>query len=77
MDPQTIINMGISVACATAGWWLRILWEAQQRLARDLSDLEKELPHNYVLKADYKEDLQEVKDMLQKIFDRLESKADK
>jgi len=77
VDPQTIINMGISVACAAAGWWLRILWEAQQRLQRDLTELEKELPHNYVLKADYKEDLQEIKDMLQKIFDRLESKADK
>ncbi|NDG04405.1 MAG: hypothetical protein EB121_03530 [Alphaproteobacteria bacterium] len=77
MDSQTIINLGISVACAAAGWWLRILWEAQQRLARDLSDLEKELPHSYVLKSDYKEDLQEVKEMLQKIFDKLESKADK
>lgn len=77
MDSQTIINLAVSVACAAAGWWLRILWEAQQRLQRDLTELEKELPHNYVLKVDYKEDLQEVKDMLQKIFDRLEFKADK
>ena len=77
MDAQTIINVAVSAVCAAAGWWLRILWEAQQRLARDLSDLEKELPHSYVLKSDYKEDLQEVKEMLKKIFDRLESKADK
>lgn len=77
MDSQTVINLVVSTCCAAAGWWLRILWEAQQRLQRDLSELEKDLPHSYVLKADYKEDLQEVKEMLQKIFDRLESKADK
>lgn len=77
MDPQTIINLGISVACAAAGWWLRVLWEAQQRLQHDLGELEKELPHTYVLKQDYRQDIQEVKEMLSKIFDRLESKADK
>ena len=77
MDSQTIINLGISAACAAAGWWLRVLWEAQQRLQRDLGELEKDLPHTYVLKQDYRQDIQEVKDMLAKIFDKLDSKADK
>ena len=53
------------------------MWEAQQRLQRDLGELEKELPHTYVLKQDYRQDIQEVKDMLAKIFDKLDSKADK
>lgn len=77
MDTQTIINLAVSAACAAAGWWLRVLWEAQQRFQRDLGELEKDLPHTYVLKADYREDIQEVKEMLGKIFDRLEAKADK
>lgn len=77
MDSQIIINLGISAACAAAGWWLRVLWEAQQRLQRDLGELEKDLPHTYVLKQDYRQDIQEVKDMLAKIFDKLDSKADK
>jgi len=77
VDLQTIINLGISCACAAAGWWLRVLWEAQQRLQRDLGELEKDLPHTYVLKQDYRQDIQEVKDMLAKIFDKLDSKADK
>ena len=53
------------------------LVEAQQRLQRDLGELEKELPHTYLLKQDYRQDIQEVKEMLSKIFDRLENKADK
>lgn len=77
MDAQTIINFAVSVACAAAGWWLRVLWEAQQRLQRDLGELEKDLPYTYVLKADYRQDIQEVKELLGKIFDRLEAKADK
>jgi hypothetical protein len=35
------------------------------------------MPINYVTKADYKSDIMEVKEMLGKIFDRLETKADK
>jgi cell fate (sporulation/competence/biofilm development) regulator YmcA (YheA/YmcA/DUF963 family) len=37
----------------------------------------RSLPYTYVTRDDYKEDMREVKDMLSKIFDRLESKQDK
>jgi len=35
------------------------------------------LPLTYVTRVDYKDDMREVKEMLGKIFDRLENKADK
>jgi hypothetical protein len=77
MDTQTLINAAIGCVCAAAGWWLRVLWEAQQRLQSDLLKLEKELPRLYVFKDDYQQDINEIKAMLNKIFDKLDSKADK
>jgi hypothetical protein len=37
----------------------------------------RDLPHVYVSKEDYKTDINDIKGMLSKIFDRLEHKADK
>jgi hypothetical protein len=77
MDAQTLINSTIGCVCAAAGWWLRVLWEAQQKLQSDLLKLEKELPRLYVFKDDYQQDIAEIKAMLNKIFDKLDAKADK
>jgi hypothetical protein len=44
-----------------------------QDLKTDLS----KLPTIYVARQDYKDDMREVKEMLSKIFDRLDNKADK
>jgi hypothetical protein len=35
------------------------------------------LPTSYVARNDYREDAREIKDMLNKIFDKLENKVDK
>jgi len=56
-----------------AGWFARELWTAVQDLKNDLS----KLPLTYVARLDYKEDMREIKEMLSKIFDRLDNKADK
>jgi hypothetical protein len=39
--------------------------------------LPKPLPTSYVARNDYREDAREIKDMLNKIFDKLENKVDK
>ena len=59
------------------GWFGRVLWEADRELRQDLSKLREDLPKQYVAKDDYREDVREIKAMLEKIFDRLETKADK
>jgi hypothetical protein len=77
VDGQTLINVAVGCACAAAGWWLRVLWEQQQTLQKDLFQLEADLPKSYVLKNDYVKDIDEIKSMLSKIFDKLDNKADK
>jgi hypothetical protein len=72
MDQQTI-NLILGACMAVAGWFARELWTAVQDLKNDLS----KLPTIYVVRQDYKDDMREVKEMLSKIFDRLDNKADK
>ena len=72
MDQQTI-NLILGACMAVAGWFARELWTAVQELKNDLS----KLPTIYVARLDYKDDMREVKEMLSKIFDRLDNKADK
>ena len=62
---------------AAFGWFARVLWEADRELRQDLTKLREELPRQYLAKDDYREDVREIKAMLEKIFDRLETKADK
>lgn len=77
MDSQSLINGLFGVLCAAFGWFFRVLWEAQKDLQKDLGELEKGLPHTYLLKSDYQQDITEIKIMLGKIFDKLDSKVDK
>lgn len=77
MDMQNIINLIGGGILATLGWFARELWGAVKALKEDIRELERELPNIYVRRDDHKDDMREIKQMLEKIFDRLENKADK
>ena len=77
MNPQHLIDVGLATACAVTGWFARELWAAVKELKSDLTRLSVELPKTYVTRDDYRADMREIKDMLGKIFDRLDGKADK
>lgn len=77
MDSQSLINVMLGVACAVIGWLARELWTAVKDLQEDLTKLSVELPKTYVTRDDYREDIKGIKEMLAKIFDKLEKKADK
>lgn len=77
MEPQQLLNVGLSVAMAITGWFARELWSAVKELKSDLSKLREDLPRSYVSRDDYREDMRDIKEMLNKIFDKLEAKQDK
>ena len=77
MEPQTVINGLLAVVLAGIGWAARELWGAVKRLREDLQRIEVALPTNYVRKDEFAEGIKELKEMLGKIFDRLDNKADK
>lgn len=76
-DLQTVLNIFFGLLSASLGWFAREMWAAVKELKTDLAKLREDLPKTYVAKEDYRSDIREVKDMLGKIFDRLDTKADK
>ena len=59
------------------GWFARELWSAVKDLKADLAKLREDLPKAYVMREDYREDMRDIKEMLGKIFDKLDQKIDK
>ena len=73
MEPQFLINLGFTAAGAFGMWILNRL----SRSVEKIEDSVKDMPLRYVTKDDYRQDILEIKGMLGKIFDRLETKVDK
>jgi hypothetical protein len=77
MDPQSLINVGGGVILAGIGWWARVIWESVQRLKDDLHSIEVDLPKSYVTKDDFNITMKHIETMVQRIYDKLDGKADK
>jgi predicted PurR-regulated permease PerM len=73
MDNQQLFNLVVSVAGFLAVYVINTLTRQIQRL----EDKVNNLPHDYVQKDDYRNDIKEVKQILTQIFDKLDNKADK
>jgi hypothetical protein len=77
MDTQTIINVGLGVILTGIGWFARQIWEATQKLQDNLHKIEVDLPMHYVQKSDYSETMKRIEIMFERIFDKLDQKADR
>ena len=74
---KTIINIVGGAILTAGGWFARTLWDAVQELKADLSNLRVEIAKDYVPRNDFNRLGDELKDMLNKIFEKLDHKADK
>jgi len=77
MDHQTIVNIGGGIILAGIGWWARVIWDSVQRLKEDLHEIEVDLPKSYVSKSDLDKRMEHIESMFQRIYDKLDNKADK
>jgi hypothetical protein len=73
MDYQVLFNIAVAIAGFFGGWTLNRIYIAIDRLDGDV----RNMPHNYVSRDDYKTDIRDIREMLGKIFDKLDNKADK
>ena len=73
MDTQQIINVALGLVAFLGGWVLNNITKAIERLDTDV----RAMPMTYVAKDDYRRDIDDIKEMLGKIFDKLDTKADK
>jgi len=73
MDTQILFNIAVAIAGFFGGWILNNIHKSLDRLDTDV----RAMPHNYVSREDYKDDMRDVKEMLSKIFEKLDHKQDK
>lgn len=74
---QEILNYSYAAVLALIGWLGKTLWDAVGKLKEDLKSIEIDLPKTYVSKVDIDSRLDKIDSILDKIFERLEHKADK
>jgi chaperonin cofactor prefoldin len=77
MTDQAIINLIIGAVLSVLGWFARQLWDAVQNLKSDMKQLEVDLPTHYVRKEDLESRLDRIEASLNRIFEKLDHKADK
>lgn len=77
MNDQTIINLIVGIVLSVLGWFARQLWDAVQDLKKDVKQIEVDLPTHYVRKEDLESRLDRIELSLNRIFEKLDNKADK
>ena len=77
MEFQNIFNFIGSVVIGVIGWWCRQIWDSIQKLKDDVKDIEVSLPNTYVKQTDINARLDRIDSTLERIFDKLDEKADK
>jgi hypothetical protein len=77
MEPQFLVNLTFGIVLSGIGWFARQLWDAVQNLKEQVHQIEVDLPKNYVVKDDLDKRMKHIEDMFQRIYDKLDNKADK
>ena len=73
MDYQILFNIAVAIAGFFGGWTLNRIYQAIDRLDHDV----RQMPSQYVARDDYRNDIRDIRDILGKIFDKLDNKADR
>jgi cell fate (sporulation/competence/biofilm development) regulator YmcA (YheA/YmcA/DUF963 family) len=73
METQQIINVALGLIAFLGGWVLNNITKTIERLDTEV----RNMPLMYVTRDDYRADMRDIKDMLNKIFDKLDGKVDK
>ncbi len=84
MDWQNLINIAAGASLAVIGWFARQLWDSVKELKADIADLRLHISESYVkkseiesLKTEMDKRFDRVEMLLDRLFDKLESKVDK
>ena len=72
-DMQVLFNIVLGVAAFLGGWTVNNLTRSIERLDKDI----RSMPLTYVTQTTYQRDIDDIKNMLGKIFDKLDEKMDK
>jgi len=77
MEYQTMFNFVAGILLVAIGWWCKEIWDSVKALKADIKAIEIDLPKNYVSKKDIDSRFDKIDATLERIFDKLEAKADR
>ena len=77
MEYQAMFNFVGGILLVAIGWWCKEIWDSVKVLKADIKAIEIDLPKNYVSKTDIESRFDRIDATLERIFDKLENKADK
>lgn len=77
MDWQYLFNLIGAGAALGVGWWCRQIWDSVNKLKEDVKQIEIDLPTHYIKKDEIKERFDRIELLLDKLYEKLESKMDK
>jgi molybdenum cofactor biosynthesis enzyme len=77
MDWQVLFNLIGGALLTAVGWWCREIWDSVKALKKDLQTMEVDLPKTYVSKIEINARFDKIDATLERIFDKLDAKADK
>lgn len=77
MDWQVVINIGAGAVLTSLGWFARELWGMVNKLKDDIKNLEVKIADEYCKKVDINSRFDKIESILERIFDKLDQKADK
>ena len=77
MDNQQLFNMFVAASGALGGWMLKVIWDAIRDLKSDMRDMSQTLHNDFVRREDFSDAVKRIEYMCERIFDKLDGKADK
>ena len=77
MEYQAMFNFVGGILLVAIGWWCKEIWDSVKFLKADIKAIEIDLPKNYVSKTDIESRFDKIDATLERLFDRLDAKADK
>lgn len=77
MDAQHLIDALFALCGVLVGAVLRTMWADLKTQTTALADLNEKIGRDYVRRDDFKDFAKRVEDMLVRIFDKLDEKANK
>jgi hypothetical protein len=77
MDWQLVINWALAGLIALVGWLARELWGAVKGLQEEVKSIQIHMPTNYVRRDEFAEHMHRIEQKLDRIYERLEGKADR
>jgi hypothetical protein len=77
MEFQPLFNFVGGAILVAVGWWCKEIWNSVKSLKEDIQAIQVDLPKNYVTKKDIENRFDRIDATLERLFDRLDAKADK